>query len=102
MFHPLSQIELMMAFLAPFGLTAIFGIFGLYTLQKFKARSKSDASTMMVFGLVTALAQSLRRIAGPLLGGIAFDINIGYPNYMGALIMVIGFLIRLLLLQQKA
>ena len=57
---------------------------------------------MMVFGLVTALAQSLRRIAGHLLGGIAFDINIGYPNYMGALIMVIGFLIRLLLLQQKA
>lgn len=174
---------LFMAFLASFGLTAFFGIFGLYALQKYNAGPEAVGGIMMVFGLVTALAQgllvgpltslwgetrviraglvataagfllialsntfitfliaiglftlaiavltpaisaltsrlttleqgltmglsnaaqSLGRIAGPLLGGIAFDINIEYSNYIGAVIMFIGFLISLLWLQEKA
>jgi DHA1 family multidrug resistance protein-like MFS transporter len=165
---------LLMAFLASFGLTAFFGIFGLYALQKYTAGPEAVGGIMMVFGLVTALsqggltgpltkhwgekvmiqsslaataigfllislastfvaflvaigvftmaisilapavsaltsrqttleqgltmglsnaAQSLGRIAGPLLGGIMFDIQIEYPNYLGAIVMGIGFLV---------
>jgi len=172
---------LLMAFLASFGLTAFFGIFGLYALQKYSAGPESVGGIMMVFGLVTALAQgllvgqltrhwgetrviqvglaatavgflfialsntfitfliaiglftlaiavlspavsaltsslttleqgltmglsnaaqSLGRIAGPLLGGIAFDIQIEYPNYLGAIVMGIGFVISLFTLTQ--
>jgi DHA1 family multidrug resistance protein-like MFS transporter len=164
---------LLMAFLASFGLTAFFGIFGLYALQKFSAGPEAVGGIIMVFGVVTALAQglltgpltkrwgekiviqwalaaaaagflfislagtyftfiiamglftlsiailapaissltstrtaleqgltmglsnaaqSLGRIAGPLLAGIAFDIYIEYPNYLGALVMGIGFI----------
>jgi DHA1 family multidrug resistance protein-like MFS transporter len=167
---------LVMAFLASFGLTAFFGIFGLYALQKYSSGPEAVGGIMMVFGLVTALgqglltgpltkrwgeaaviqgalvataagfvfislagtfptfliaiglftlaiailapsvsaltsrlttleqgltmglsnaAQSLGRIAGPLLGGIAFDIQIEYPNYLGAIVMGIGFVVSL-------
>jgi MFS transporter, DHA1 family, multidrug resistance protein len=172
---------LLMAFLASFGLTAFFGIFGLYALQKYNAGPEAVGGIMMVFGLVTALAQgllvgpltrrwgevpviqaglfataagflwialsntfpafllaiglftlavailtpavsaltsrhtvmeqgltmglsnaaqSLGRIAGPLLGGIAFDISIEYPNYVGALVMGIGFVVSLFTLTE--
>jgi DHA1 family multidrug resistance protein-like MFS transporter len=172
---------LLMAFLASFGLTAFFGIFGLYALQKFNARPESVGGVMMVFGLVTALAQgllvgplsrrwgerrviqtglvataagfllialsnnfitfliaiglftlaiavlspavsaltsslttldqgmtmglsnaaqSLGRIAGPLLGGIAFDIFLESPNYLGALVMGLGFVVSLFTLTE--
>jgi predicted MFS family arabinose efflux permease len=40
-------------------------------------------------------AQSLGRIAGPLLGGIAFDLYLEYPNYLGAVVMGAGFLLAL-------
>ena len=171
---------LLMAFLASFGLTAFFGIFGLYALEKYTAGPEAVGGIMMVFGLVTALAQgllvgpltrrwgetsviqaglvvtaagfllialasrfplflgaiglftlaiavltpavsaltskfttleqgltmglsnaaqSLGRIAGPLLGGIAFDINIEYPNYIGAAVMLLGFFVSLFWLQ---
>jgi MFS transporter, DHA1 family, multidrug resistance protein len=167
---------LLMAFLASFGLTAFFGIFGLYALQKYSAGPEAVGGIMMVFGIVTALAQSvliglltkrwgekvviqgmlaataagfllisqantfimflvaigvftmaiailapavsaltsqqttleqgltmglsnaaqsLGRIAGPLLGGVVFDISLEYPNYLGAIIMGIGFLVSL-------
>ena len=167
---------LLMAFLASFGLTAFFGIFGLYALQKFNAGPEAVGGIMMVFGLVTALAQgllvgpltrrwgetrviqaglittaagflfiaisntfttfliaiglftlaiavlspavsaftsrlttleqgltmglsnaaqSLGRIAGPLLGGIFFDISLEYPNYLGAVVMGVGFFVSL-------
>jgi DHA1 family multidrug resistance protein-like MFS transporter len=167
---------LVMAFLAAFGLTAFFGIFGLYALQKYNAGPEAVGAIMMVFGLVTALAQglltglltkrwgegiviqgalvaaaagflaislagtftafllaiglftlatallapavsaltsrrttleqgltmglsnaaqSLGRIAGPLLGGIAFDLYLEYPNYIGAAVMFAGFVISL-------
>jgi DHA1 family multidrug resistance protein-like MFS transporter len=167
---------LVMAFMASFGLTAFFGIFGLYALQKYNAGPDAVGMIMMVFGLVTALAQglltgpltkrwgeapviqaalvataagflaialastftafllaiglftlatallapavsaltsrqttleqgltmglsnaaqSLGRIAGPLLGGIAFDLYIEGPNYIGAGVMFVGFLISL-------
>jgi DHA1 family multidrug resistance protein-like MFS transporter len=170
---------LLMAFLASFGLTAFFGIFGLYALQKFNAGPEAVGGIMMVFGVVTALAQgllvgpltrrwgetrviqvglvattagflfialsntfvtfliaiglftlaiavlspavaaltsslttleqgltmglsnaaqSLGRIAGPLLGGIVFDISLEYPNYLGAIVMGIGFISSLLTL----
>jgi DHA1 family multidrug resistance protein-like MFS transporter len=168
---------LMMAFLSSFGLTAFFGIFGLYALQKYDAGPEAVGGIMMVFGLVTAVsqgllagpltkrwgekiviqgalaataagfllislagafatflmaiavftlsiailapavsaltsrqttleqgltmglsnaAQSLGRIAGPLLGGVAFDISLEYPNYIGAIVMGIGFLAAIL------
>ncbi|MBN2472946.1 MAG: MFS transporter [Anaerolineae bacterium] len=155
---------LLMAFLASFGLTTFFGILGLYALQKYNAGPESVGGIIMVFGLVTALAQglfvgpltkrrgetrviqaglifttigfllialsntfitflvaiglftlaiavlspavsaltsklttleqgltmglsnaaqSMGRIAGPLLGGIVFDIFLEYPNYLG-------------------
>lgn len=167
---------LLMAFLASFGLTAFFGIFGLYALQKYNAGPEAVGGIMMVFGLVTALAQgllvgpltrhwgetrviqaglvataagflfialsntfitfllaiglftlaiavlspavsaqtsslttleqgltmglsnaaqSLGRIAGPLLGGVVFDISLEYPNYLGAIVMGIGFVVSL-------
>lgn len=167
---------LLMAFLASFGLTAFFGIFGLYALQKYDAGPEAVGAIMMLFGLVTALvqglltgpltkrwgeklviqgslaataagfllislaktytmfiiaigiftmavalltpavsaltsrrttleqgltmglsnaAQSLGRIAGPLLAGVAFDLSIEYPNYLGAVVMGIGFLASL-------
>lgn len=172
---------LLMAFLASFGLTAFFGIFGLYALQKYNAGPEAVGGIMMVFGLVTALAQgllvgpltkhwgetrviqvgliataagflfialastfitflfaiglftlaiavispavsaltsslttleqgltmglsnaaqSLGRIAGPLLGGVAFDIFLEYPNYLGAIVMSIGFLASLFTLSR--
>jgi MFS transporter, DHA1 family, multidrug resistance protein len=172
---------LLMAFLASFALTAFFGIFGLYALQKYNAGPEAVGSIMMVFGLVTAVAQglltgpltkrwgevaliqvtliaaaggflaislagtlrtfllaiglftlaiallapavsaltsrratleqgitmglsnaaqSLGRIAGPLLGGIAFDLQVEYPNYLGAAVMGAGFLMSLLLFRE--
>jgi DHA1 family multidrug resistance protein-like MFS transporter len=171
---------LLMAFLASFGLTTFFGIFGLYALDKYSAGPEAVGVIMMVFGLVTALAQglltgpltrrwgeaaviqgtlvaaaagflaisladtfiiflfaiglftlatallapavsaltsrrtpleqgltmglsnaaqSLGRIAGPLLGGITFDLFIEYPNYIGAAVMFVGFLISLVWLR---
>jgi DHA1 family multidrug resistance protein-like MFS transporter len=170
---------LVMAFLASFGLTAFFGIFGLYAMQKYDAGPEQVGGIMMVFGAVIALGQglltgpltkrwgevvviqgalvastaaflvisladnmttfllaigfftlafailtpavaaltsrrtaleqgltmglsnaagSLGRIAGPVLGGVAFDIYLEYPNYLGAAVMGIGFLISLLTL----
>jgi MFS transporter, DHA1 family, multidrug resistance protein len=174
-------ILLLMAFLASFGLTAFFGIFGLYALQKYGAGPEAVGGIMMVFGVVTALAQgvltgpltkrlgekvviqgmlaataagfllislantfimflvaigvftmaiailapavsalisqqttleqgltmglsnaaqSLGRIAGPLLGGIAFDIFLESPNYLGAIVMGIGFVVSLFTLTE--
>ncbi len=171
---------LLMAFLASFGLTTFFGIFGLYALEKYSAGPEAVGAIMMVFGLVTALsqgllvgpltrrwgeaaviqgtlvattagfmaisladtftifllaiglftlatallapavsaltsrrtvleqgltmglsnsAQSLGRIAGPLLGGIAFDLYLESPNYLGAVVMFAGFLISLVWLK---
>jgi MFS transporter, DHA1 family, multidrug resistance protein len=173
---------LVMAFLASFGLTAFFGIFGLYALQKYGAGPQAVGGVMMVFGLVTALsqglltgpltrrwgeamviqaalavtsvgylaisladtftafllaiglftlaiallapavsamtsrkttleqgltmglsnaAQSLGRITGPLLGGIAFDLYIEYPNYLGAAVMLVGFLTSLFTIARR-
>jgi DHA1 family multidrug resistance protein-like MFS transporter len=171
---------LLMAFLASFGLTTFFGIFGLYALEKYSSGPDAVGVIMMVFGMVTALsqgllvgpltrrwgeaaviqgtlvvtaasflaisqadtymiflfaiglftlatallapavsaltsrrtvleqgltmglsnaAQSLGRIVGPLLGGIAFDLYLEYPNYIGAAVMFAGFLISLIWLK---
>jgi DHA1 family multidrug resistance protein-like MFS transporter len=57
-------ILLLMAFLASFGLSTFFGIFGLYALQKYGAGPEAVGGIMMVFGLMTALSQGL--LTGPL------------------------------------
>jgi DHA1 family multidrug resistance protein-like MFS transporter len=46
-------------------------------------------------------AMSLGRIAGPLLGGFVFDLNIIYPFLAGAAVMFAGFVITLTGLQQE-
>ncbi len=43
---------------------------------------------------------SSRRVAGPLLGGIVFDVSLEYPNYLGALVMGVGFVVSLLTLTE--
>lgn len=55
---------LVMAFLASFGLTSFFGVFGLYALQKYHAGPEAVGAILMVFGLGTALAQGM--LTGPL------------------------------------
>jgi DHA1 family multidrug resistance protein-like MFS transporter len=45
--------------------------------------------------------QSLGRIAGPVWGGVAFDINYDYSYISGALIMLAGFVIALLKVSQE-
>lgn len=54
----------------------------------------------LTMGLSNA-TQSLGRIAGPFLGGLAFDVNIEYPNYIGGLVMGAGFLMSFLLFRQS-
>jgi MFS transporter, DHA1 family, multidrug resistance protein len=54
----------------------------------------------LTMGLSNA-AQSLGRITGPLLGGIAFDLYIEYPNYLGAAVMLVGFLISLFTIARR-
>jgi MFS family permease len=129
-------------------LTAFFGIFGLYALQKFNAGPEAVGVIMMVFGLVTALAQGLmtgpltQRLGEPAViqGTLAataagflaialsstfttfllaiglftlatallaptvsamtsqvttFDLYLEYPNYLGAVVMFVGFIISI-------
>ena len=42
---------------------------------------------------------SLGRIAGPMMAGFIFDINIEYPNLSGALVLLVGFLASLVWLK---
>jgi DHA1 family multidrug resistance protein-like MFS transporter len=54
--------------------------------------------TTMEQGITMGLsnsAMSLGRIAGPLWGGFAFDLNIRYPFWGGAAILLAGFLVSL-------
>ena len=46
-------------------------------------------------------AMSLGRIAGPMWGGIAFDLNIRYPFWSGAAILLAGFLVSLVRLDSE-
>lgn len=49
----------------------------------------------MAMGLSNSF-MSLGRIGGPTLAGVAFDINIEYPNLGGAAVMLAGFLVSLI------
>jgi DHA1 family multidrug resistance protein-like MFS transporter len=44
---------------------------------------------------------SLGRIAGPILAGLLYDINLSYPYYTGALIMLVGFVLSLIWLRSE-
>jgi DHA1 family multidrug resistance protein-like MFS transporter len=55
---------LFMAFLTAFAMTAFFGIFGLFALQKFSYGPQEVGVVLMVMGLVTAIGQGL--LTGPL------------------------------------
>ncbi|MEJ2598634.1 MAG: MFS transporter [Anaerolineales bacterium] len=57
-------VLLIMAFLASFAMTAFFGIFGLFALQKFNYGPQEVGVALMVMGLVSALGQGL--LVGPL------------------------------------
>lgn len=55
--------------------------------------------TTMEQGITMGLsnsAMSLGRIAGPLWGGIVFDLNFRYPFWSGAIILLSGFVVSLL------
>jgi len=43
---------------------------------------------------------SLGRIAGPMMAGFTFDINIEYPNLSGALVLLVGFVASLIWLKK--
>jgi DHA1 family multidrug resistance protein-like MFS transporter len=53
-----------MAFLTSFAMTAFFGIFGLFALQKFNYGPQEVGVVLVVMGLVSAIAQGL--LTGPL------------------------------------
>jgi DHA1 family multidrug resistance protein-like MFS transporter len=55
---------LLMAFLTAFAMTAFFGIFGLFALQKFNYGPQEVGVVMVVMGLVSAIGQGL--LTGPL------------------------------------
>jgi DHA1 family multidrug resistance protein-like MFS transporter len=80
------------------------GLFTLATALLAPAVSAlTSRRTVLEQGLTMGLsnaAQSLGRIAGPLLGGIAFDLSIEYPNYVGGVVMFLGFLISLVWLRR--
>lgn len=181
LFSPIG-ILLFMAFMATFGMTTFYGIFGLYALQKFGYGTEQVGTIFMVIGIVSAVAQggligpltkkwgdaavikaalvgsaagflimlpattyatvllttglfilanallmptvtsltskhatipqgtamglsnsfqSLGRIAGPVWGGVAFDIDYEYPYISGAVIMFVGFVIALFRVSQE-
>jgi DHA1 family multidrug resistance protein-like MFS transporter len=55
----------------------------------------------MAMGLNNSF-MSLGRIAGPLLAGFLYDVNLSYPYYSGALIMLVGFVMSLIWLRSIA
>jgi DHA1 family multidrug resistance protein-like MFS transporter len=181
LFTPLG-ILLFMAFLATYGLTLFYGIFGLYALERYGYGPEQVGTILVVIGIVSALGQaglvgpltrrwgdaavikgslaasaagflllllpesfptvmlitglfilmnsllmpavtsltskhatttqgvamglsnsftSLGRIAGPLMGGFLFDVNLSYPYISGAVVMAAGFLISLTRVRQE-
>jgi DHA1 family multidrug resistance protein-like MFS transporter len=54
----------------------------------------------MTMGLTNVFA-SLGRIVGPVWAGYAFDLDINYPYYSGAAIVLIGFLVSLVGIQKE-
>ncbi|MBI9045605.1 MAG: MFS transporter [Anaerolineaceae bacterium] len=60
---PLGNL-LVLAFITAYALTSYFGIFGLYSLEKFQFGPKEVGLILMVIGLVSAISQGL--LTGPL------------------------------------
>jgi DHA1 family multidrug resistance protein-like MFS transporter len=66
--------------------------------------SLTSQHTTMLQGITMGLSNSfmsLGRIAGPLLAGIFFDINLELPYLSGAVVLFLGFLISLFKLSQQ-
>lgn len=62
---------------------------------------RTEASQGLVMGLNNSY-QSLGRIIGPAWAGLVYDININFPYWTGAVVMVVGFALSLVLLTQEA
>jgi MFS transporter, DHA1 family, multidrug resistance protein len=54
----------------------------------------------LVMGLNNSY-QSLGRIIGPVWAGLVYDINLNFPYWSGAVVMLVGFALSLLLLSRK-
>ena len=81
---------------------------GLFTLPNALLRpavisltsKQADTQQGVAMGLNNSF-NSLGRIAGPIWAGFAFDLNYSYPYLSGALIMLFGFVIGLVLVKQE-
>jgi DHA1 family multidrug resistance protein-like MFS transporter len=62
---------------------------------------RTESQQGLVMGLNNSY-QSLGRIIGPAWAGLAYDMNINLPYWSGAVALLVGFLLNLLLLRQEA
>jgi DHA1 family multidrug resistance protein-like MFS transporter len=81
------------------------GFFSLATaLMNPAVSSLTSQHTTMLQGITMGLSNSfmsLGRIAGPLLAGILFDLNLELPYLSGAVVLFLGFLVSLFKLSQE-
>jgi MFS transporter, DHA1 family, multidrug resistance protein len=62
---------------------------------------RTETGQGLIMGLNNSY-QSLGRIIGPAWAGLAYDLNINFPYWTGALAMLLGFALSLTLLTQEA
>jgi DHA1 family multidrug resistance protein-like MFS transporter len=57
--------------------------------------SKIAGNEQGFIGGMNSMFTSLGNIFGPIVGGVLFDMNINYPYYFAALVLVVGFILAL-------